>query len=150
MTRCRNPPSKHARKTTEDEPTVFIVRRPYRWVRHPWYLVAIMLFWSSVDFTSDRLLLNVLWTDWVCLGTRLEQIDLVSDFWGSLRKISRACSDAHSLASSNWDVVRSFSQLLFPPQQFWMRRDSDPVRHQTGSWSILAEVDEFAAPEMKG
>jgi protein-S-isoprenylcysteine O-methyltransferase Ste14 len=46
----------------------------------PWYLVAIMLFWSSVDFTSDRLLLNVLWSDWVCLGTRLEQIDLVSDF----------------------------------------------------------------------
>ena len=80
MTRCRNPPSKHARKTTEDEPTVFIVRRPHRWVRHPWYLVAIMLFWSSVDFTSDRLLLNVLWTDWVCVGTRLEQIDLVSDF----------------------------------------------------------------------
>jgi len=24
--------------------------------------------------------LNVLWTDWVCMGTRLEQIDLVSDF----------------------------------------------------------------------
>jgi protein-S-isoprenylcysteine O-methyltransferase Ste14 len=39
-----------------------------------------MLFWSCVDFTSDRLLLNVLCTDWVCLGTRLEQIDLVSDF----------------------------------------------------------------------
>jgi hypothetical protein len=33
-----------------------------------------------VDFTSDRLLFNVLWTDWVCLGRRLEQIDLVSDF----------------------------------------------------------------------
>ena len=41
-----------------------------------------MLLWSCVDFTSDRLLLNVLWTDWVCLGTRLEQIDLVSDFGG--------------------------------------------------------------------
>ena len=39
-----------------------------------------MLFWSCVDFTSYRLLLNVLWTDWVCLGTRLEQINLVSDF----------------------------------------------------------------------
>ena len=58
----------------EDEPEVFVVRRPYRWIRHPWYLVAIMLFWLCVDFTSDRLLLNVLWTDWVCLGTRLEQI----------------------------------------------------------------------------
>lgn len=152
MTRCRNPPSKHARKTTEDEPTVFIVRRPYRWVRHPWYLVAIMLFWSSVDFTSDRLLLNVLWTDWVCLGTRLEQIDLVSDFGEVYEKYRRRGRVRMLIpwASSNWDIVRSLSQLLFPPQQFWLRRDSDPVRHQTGSWSILAEVDEFAAPEMKG
>lgn len=88
-----------------------------------------MLFWSTVDFTSDRLLLNVLWTDWVCLGTRLEQIDLMSDFGEVYGKISRACSDAHSLASSNWDVVHSLGQLLFPPQQFWMRRDSDPGRH---------------------
>jgi protein-S-isoprenylcysteine O-methyltransferase Ste14 len=39
-----------------------------------------MLFWSCVDFTSDRLLLNVLWTDSVCLGTRLEQMDLAFDF----------------------------------------------------------------------
>jgi protein-S-isoprenylcysteine O-methyltransferase Ste14 len=39
-----------------------------------------MLFWSCVDLTSDRLLFNVLWADWVYLGTRLEQIDLVSDF----------------------------------------------------------------------
>src|SRR5215471_10425993 len=90
----------------------FIARRPYRWVRHPWYLVAIMLFWSCVDFTSDRLFLNVLWTDWVCLdlprtgrsGVRLR---------GRLRTILRACSDAHSPASGSWDVVRSLSQLLF-------------------------------------
>jgi hypothetical protein len=39
-----------------------------------------MLFWSCVDFTSGRLLFNALWTDWVCLGTRLEQVDLASDF----------------------------------------------------------------------
>ena len=41
-------------QNTEDEPAVFIVRRPYRWVRHPRYLVAIMLLWSWVDFTSSR------------------------------------------------------------------------------------------------
>ena len=39
-----------------------------------------MLFWSYVDFTSDRLVFYVLWTDWVCLGTRFEQIELVSNF----------------------------------------------------------------------
>lgn len=76
------PALKARAQNTEDEPAVFIVRRAYRWVRHPWYLVAIMLFWSSVDFTSDRLLLNV----WVRLGTRLEQIDLVSDFGGVYEK----------------------------------------------------------------
>lgn len=149
MTSCRNPPSKQARKTTEDEPTVFIVRRPYRWVRHPWYLVAIMLFWSSVDFTSDRPALKCV-VDRLGLPGDPARTDRSCDrLWGSLRK-TRACSDAHSLGSSNWDVVRSLNQLLFPPQRFWMREDSDPVGHQTGSWSILAEVDEFAAPEMKG
>ena len=66
MTRCRNP-SKHARKTPETSrhfhsPQASSLGKP------PWYLVAMMLFWSCVDFTSDRLLLNVLWTDWVCLG----------------------------------------------------------------------------------
>src|SRR4029077_3397847 len=80
------PALKARAQNSEDEPAVFIVRRPYRWVRHPRYLVAIMLLWSCVDFTSDRLLLNVLWTDWVCLGTRLEQIDLVSDFGGVYEK----------------------------------------------------------------
>jgi len=79
MTRCRNPSLTTRAQNTEQEPAVFIVCRPYR-VRHPWYLVAITLFWSWVDFTSDRLLLNVSWTDWVCLGTGLEQIDLASDF----------------------------------------------------------------------
>ena len=55
-------------KGTADPPPVFIVRGPYRWVRHPWYVAAILLFWSCADFTADRLLFNVLWSGWVCLG----------------------------------------------------------------------------------
>ena len=47
------PALKARAQNTEDELAVFIVRRAYRWVRHPWYLVAAMLFWSRVDFTSD-------------------------------------------------------------------------------------------------
>jgi methanethiol S-methyltransferase len=64
----------------EGPPPVFIVRGPYRWVRHPWYLAVIMLFWSCTDFTAARLLFNVLWTGWVVFGTRLEEVDLVHDF----------------------------------------------------------------------
>ena len=59
------PALKARAQNTEDEPAVFIVRRPIAGSDTPWYLVAIMLFWSCVDFTSDRLLFNVLWTDWV-------------------------------------------------------------------------------------
>jgi hypothetical protein len=82
-------------------------------------------------------------------GTRLEPIDLVFDFGGVYEKY-RGRVPMLIPWHRTVDVVRSLSQLLFPPRQFWMRRDSDPVRHQTGSCSILAEVDEFAAPEMKG
>ena len=76
-------------QNTEDEPAVFVVRGPYRWVRHPWYLAVIMLFWACVDFTSDRLLFNVLWTSWVCLGTRFEETDLVHDFGDVYEKYRR-------------------------------------------------------------
>jgi methanethiol S-methyltransferase len=76
-------------QNTENESTVFIVRGPYRWVRHPWYLAAIMLFWSCVELTSDRLLFNVLWTGWVCLGTRLEETDLVHDFGTAYEKYQK-------------------------------------------------------------
>jgi protein-S-isoprenylcysteine O-methyltransferase Ste14 len=58
----------------------FVVRGPYRWVRHPFYLAVILLFWSAADVTADRLLFNVLWTAWVWLGTKLEESDLVRDF----------------------------------------------------------------------
>ena len=61
-------------------PPVFVVRGPYRWVRHPWYLCALILFWSCTDLTADRLLFNVLWTAWICVGARFEEADLVSDF----------------------------------------------------------------------
>jgi hypothetical protein len=44
----------HLRGAVEPAPA-FIVRGPYRWVRHPWYLGAIMLLWPAADVSSDRL-----------------------------------------------------------------------------------------------
>lgn len=69
----------YVRGDAEPAPT-FVVRGPYRWVRHPWYLGAIMLLWSGTDVSADRLLLNVLWTAWICLGARLEERDLRNEF----------------------------------------------------------------------
>jgi hypothetical protein len=137
-------------QNTEDEPAVFIVRRPYRGVRHPGYLAAIMLFWSCVDFKSDCLLFNVLWTDWICLGTRLEQIDLCIRLFGDVyEKYRGRVPMLIPWHQSSWDVVRSLSQMLFPPQQFWMRRDSDPFVTNRLLVHPRRVVEEFAAKEMK-
>lgn len=78
----------YARGLEEQPPTLLIVG-PYRWVRHPWYLAAIMLFWSCTDFTADRLLFNILWTAWICVATTFEERDLVRDFGSPYRQYQR-------------------------------------------------------------
>jgi protein-S-isoprenylcysteine O-methyltransferase Ste14 len=65
---------------TAEKPPIFVVRGPYRWVRHPFYLSVLVLIWSCPDLTTDRLLFNLLWTAWVILGTTFEEADLQSDF----------------------------------------------------------------------
>jgi protein-S-isoprenylcysteine O-methyltransferase Ste14 len=58
----------------------FVIKGPYRWVRHPLYFFALILFWACPVITLDRLLFNILWTVWVILATVLEERDLVSKF----------------------------------------------------------------------
>jgi protein-S-isoprenylcysteine O-methyltransferase Ste14 len=53
---------------------------PYRFVRHPLYFFVLLMIWSNPYLTLDRLLFNVLWTTWICLGAFLEERDLVADF----------------------------------------------------------------------
>jgi methanethiol S-methyltransferase len=70
-------------------PQQFVVRGPYRWVRHPLYLLVILMTWSCPDLTVDRLLFNVLWTAWICVGIVLEEADLVTDFGEKYRDYQR-------------------------------------------------------------
>jgi protein-S-isoprenylcysteine O-methyltransferase Ste14 len=65
------------------------IRGPYKWVRHPLYTCVLLLLWSSPDVSADRLLLNIIWTVWVVLGTVLEERDLVSRFGKSYIKYQR-------------------------------------------------------------
>ncbi|MGA9120192.1 MAG: isoprenylcysteine carboxylmethyltransferase family protein [Bacteroidota bacterium] len=58
----------------------FVVRGPYRWVRHPLYACVLVLFWSAPVVTLDRLLFNVLWTAWVYVATLFEERDLTREF----------------------------------------------------------------------
>lgn len=70
-------------------PATFVVKGPYRWVRHPFYSCVIVLIWSSPDLTADRLLFNVLWTAWICAGAVLEERDLVAEFGEAYREYRR-------------------------------------------------------------
>jgi protein-S-isoprenylcysteine O-methyltransferase Ste14 len=103
----------HVQATTEPAPE-FVVRGPYRWVRHPWYAAAILLFWSSIDLTADRLLFNVLWTAWVCVGAKLEERDLLIEF------------------GTVYDEYRRHVPMLIPRRRAY-RPESPPANPRTGA-----------------
>jgi len=70
-------------------PQQFIIRGPYRWVRHPLYFFVLVLIWSYPVMTADRLLFNSLWTGWIFVGTILEEKDLLADMGGDYRDYQR-------------------------------------------------------------
>lgn len=67
-------------KGTKTTTMPFIVRGPYRWVRHPLYLAMLLLIWSCPVLSIDRLLFNILWTVWIVVATMFEERDLVDVF----------------------------------------------------------------------
>jgi len=67
----------------------FVIRGPYRWMRHPLYFFCLLLIWSCPDLTVDRLLFNILWTAWILVGAIFEERDLVTDFGDAYRSYQR-------------------------------------------------------------
>ena len=68
------------------EPSMpFVIRGPYRWVRHPVYFFTLILIWSCPTLSADRLLFNGFWTAWMWVGTILEERDLVAHFGAAYR-----------------------------------------------------------------
>lgn len=63
-----------------DPPKELTVRGPYRWVRHPLYLLSLIIIWSGPVYTVDRLLHNLLWSIWIVIGASYEEQDLVACF----------------------------------------------------------------------
>jgi len=76
-------------RSTKPRRMSFVVRGPYRWVRHPLYLFMLLIIWSCPDLTGDRLLFNGLWTVWIVVGAILEERDLVSEFGDVYREYQR-------------------------------------------------------------
>jgi len=80
---------RYLRGAAPRKPMPFVVRGPYRWVRHPLYFFVLLMIWSCPDLTADRLLFNILWTIWIIIGTVLEERDLVEDFGSAYRDYQR-------------------------------------------------------------
>lgn len=74
---------------TEPQSKHLIVRGPYRWVRHPLYLSSLLMIWSYPDLTLDRLLLNLLFSIWVIVGTLFEERDLLAVYGDAYRSYQR-------------------------------------------------------------
>ncbi len=71
-------------------PVRLIARGPYRLVRHPFYLSAIVAFWATPVLSADRLLFNLLFTIWTVVGAILEERDLLEEFGEDYARYRRA------------------------------------------------------------
>jgi protein-S-isoprenylcysteine O-methyltransferase Ste14 len=77
------------RHGAKSEQVTLTITGPYRLVRHPLYLLSIVMIWSCPDLTTDRLLFNLLWTGWIVGGAYLEERDLIDEFGDSYREYRR-------------------------------------------------------------
>jgi len=58
-------------------------------VRHPLYACILAVLWFRPEMMADGLLLAILWSGWIVVGTVLEERDLVADFGDAYRRYQR-------------------------------------------------------------
>ncbi len=61
----------------------------HRWVRHPWYTLALVLIWTR-DLNASLLLSNLLVSAYLVIGSRLEERKLVIQFGEAYRQYLKA------------------------------------------------------------
>jgi len=59
---------------------------PYRFVRHPLMLGLLISLWAQPIMPPELLMMNVGWTVYILVATRLEERDLVRDFGAAYEK----------------------------------------------------------------
>ncbi len=82
-------PSLDYLRGTEHKSAPLITHGPYRWVRHPLYLSALLMLWSYPDLSLDRLFLNLLFVAWLIAGTLLEERKLLATYGEEYRSYQR-------------------------------------------------------------
>jgi protein-S-isoprenylcysteine O-methyltransferase Ste14 len=73
-------------RNANKNPIEFIVKGPYRLIRHPVYLFVMIMIWSCPNLSTDRLLFNIMWSVWIIIGAVLEENDLISQFGDTYRE----------------------------------------------------------------
>lgn len=68
------------RRANSIEKQDFVVKGPYKWVRHPIYTSCIIAIWACPVLSFDRLLFDILWTVWIIMGSHFEESDLLARF----------------------------------------------------------------------
>ena len=70
--------------------TKFVVKGPYRWVRHPLYFFILIMIWLCPDLSTDRLFFNFMWSVWIIIGAHLEERDLAREFGNVYRNYQKS------------------------------------------------------------
>jgi len=78
----------HRKKSTNDDEGTFTISPLHRFVRHPWYSLALVILWTR-DIESSTLLSNLMISGYFIIGAKLEENKLIAQFGDRYREYQR-------------------------------------------------------------